>query len=694
VVVVEGERCADAAGAVFPFSTFVTSPGGASAAAKADWSMLQGREVFIWPDLDKPGLAYAEQVAGLLCGTAKSIQIIDVQALARTGPEGEERQPKKGWDLADALEEGWKPSDLRAKALGLMSLYVPPHSEGAHELLAVDAACGPQENDGKNGDPSSSAAHVEGAGSSLPIKPNDAHPEEEAGPADCRAHTVSPKERTRLSFGEFEMTSKGLLAKKQDSNDKIWICAPFEILGRGRNPDGQAWGRLLRWQDEDGREHTDFVSDAALHGDLTALASELAQRGLKIAATRTARSNLATYLNGVWHDERITMVARTGWHVIAEKRTFVLPNGTIGPASQGQVLLQQQAASPYQSRGTLEAWQSSVGTLIADHHRLVLMCSVAFAGPLLDLAGLEGGGVHIYGDSSLGKTTSLAPAASVWGKGASPGFILPWRQTANAFEATAALHTDTVLVFDEVGVADAKAIGTAAYQISAGAGKGRLNRDATLKGRHEWRVMLLSTGELPIAGKIAQDTGRSAQAGQQVRVLDIPADAGEGYGVFSHPGPDGNAGTLSDRIKQAAAETYGMAGPAFVQQLVQNGAEGTAEPLHQIIDAFVQENVPAGANGQVRRAARRFALIGAAGELAQTWGIVPWDEGAALDAAAKAYEDWIATRGGMGSAESGAQVAQVRRFIEAFGESRFDPIPALADVRPRPQSSRMAARAR
>ena len=186
------------------------------------------------------------------------------------------------------------------------------------------------------------------------------------------------------------------------------------------------------------------------------------------------------------------------------------------------------------------AWRTgrnSVGSLIADHHRLVLMCSVAFAGPLLDLAGLEGGGVHIYGNSSLGKTTSLAAPASVWGKGASPGFILPWRQTANAFEATAALHTDTVLVFDEVGVADAKAIGTAAYQISAGAGKGRLNRDATLKGRHEWRVMLISTGELPIAGKIAQDTGRSAQAGQQVRVLDIPADAGEGHGVFEPSRP-------------------------------------------------------------------------------------------------------------------------------------------------------------
>ncbi len=52
-----------------------------------------------------------------------------------------------------------------------------------------------------------------------------------------------------------------------------------------------------------------------------------------------------------------------------------------------------------------------------------------------------------------------------------------------------------------------------------------------------------------------------------------------------------------------------------------------------------------------------------------------------MDAAARAYEDWIASRGGMGSAESSAQVAQVRRFIEAYGESRFDPIAAEADAR-------------
>jgi putative DNA primase/helicase len=41
--------------------------------------------------------------------------------------------------------------------------------------------------------------------------------------------------------------------------------------------------------------------------------------------------------------------------------------------------------------------------------------------------------------------------------------------------------------------------------------------------------MVLSTGEMPMAAKINEDrNGRRAQAGQAVRLLDIPADANKG----------------------------------------------------------------------------------------------------------------------------------------------------------------------
>ncbi len=83
-----------------------------------------------------------------------------------------------------------------------------------------------------------------------------------------------------------------------------------------------------------------------------------------------------------------------------------------------------------------------------------------------------------------------------------------------------------------------------------------------------WRVLTLSTGEIPMAAKIAEDRQRKAYAGQSVRLLDIPADAGRGFGVFDHAGEEGDPARLADAIKSAALASFGTAGPAFVKALV------------------------------------------------------------------------------------------------------------------------------
>ncbi|MFZ3328928.1 MAG: DUF927 domain-containing protein [Methylocella sp.] len=57
---------------------------------------------------------------------------------------------------------------------------------------------------------------------------------------------------------------------------------------------------------------------------------------------------------------------------------------------------------------------------------------------MLHVAGQEGGGINIFGQSSKGKTTILQAAASVWGRGASPGYVQAWRATANGLEGLGA----------------------------------------------------------------------------------------------------------------------------------------------------------------------------------------------------------------------------------------------------------------
>lgn len=96
VLVVEGERAADAASKLFPALVSICSANGAKGAGKADWSPLEGRDVVIWPDADEPGKAYADAVCRrLLIAGAASIAVVQL-------PEG----LPKGMDLADAPPAG------------------------------------------------------------------------------------------------------------------------------------------------------------------------------------------------------------------------------------------------------------------------------------------------------------------------------------------------------------------------------------------------------------------------------------------------------------------------------------------------------------------------------------------------------------------------------------------------------------
>lgn len=66
VIIVEGEKAADAGRIRFPGYVVVTWPGGAQGLGQVDLRPLTGRDVTIWPDNDKPGRDAAELLADLL----------------------------------------------------------------------------------------------------------------------------------------------------------------------------------------------------------------------------------------------------------------------------------------------------------------------------------------------------------------------------------------------------------------------------------------------------------------------------------------------------------------------------------------------------------------------------------------------------------------------------------------------------
>lgn len=485
-----------------------------------------------------------------------------------------------------------------------------------------------------------------------------------------RASISAADPKVKLPYG-FRLKADGLWFNPEGDDALPYrVCGALDVLAQTRDDAGASWGLLLEWHDDDGRQHRWAMPKSLLAGDGGEIRGNLLDRGCYVSPTQKGRSKLMDFLATVTIDARARAVDQSGW----TDGAFALPDRTIGDTPAHRVIYQGAGAfdHAYRSTDTLEEWQAHVARYGAGNSRVALALSAAFVGPLLSLFGEEGGGANFRGPSSIGKTTVLLAAASVWG---SPQFVRQWRATSNGLEGVAVQHNETLLCLDELAQLDAKEAGSVAYMLANGMGKARAGRSGNLRSPARWRVMFLSSGEISL-GELAGRDGRGARrsaAGQEVRILDVEADAGAGLGLFEtlHDAP--NAETLSRRIKEGASRCYGVAGPAFVERLVPH-LDKMGGAIKQGIDQFVKAHVPVGANGQVARGARRFALIATAGEIAIRLGVLPWASGEAEAAAATVFKQWLVGRGGSGASEDREAAAKVRAFLEQHGSSRFEPV--------------------
>lgn len=130
VLVVEGEKCADAGAAELPELAVVSWPGGGKADGKVDWEPLRGRKVMTWADADakrvpltreeeaagvdplsKPILPEAEQPGYQTMSRVRSrLREMDCRLWdVRLPPPGGKPD---GWDIADAVMDGLKGKEL------------------------------------------------------------------------------------------------------------------------------------------------------------------------------------------------------------------------------------------------------------------------------------------------------------------------------------------------------------------------------------------------------------------------------------------------------------------------------------------------------------------------------------------------------------------------------------------------------
>ncbi|EJK8885137.1 DUF927 domain-containing protein [Salmonella enterica] len=440
-------------------------------------------------------------------------------------------------------------------------------------------------------------------------------------------------------------------------NNETWLSSPLEVIGTG-NDDARQYYFILRWK-VPGRNEVTRALPAGDIGEREGWRS-LKSGGVKIVANPRYRGLLSDWIQQNAPAQEWGISHRAGWF----RGAYIMPDGEVIGEPEKPVMFNggSAAASGYTVSGTPDNWRDSVARLAGGNPMMMLGVAASLAAPLIGLVNADGFGVHLFDNSTAGKTTTADIAASVWG---SPDLLrLTWYGTALGIANEAEAHNDSLLPMDEIGQgSSAKDVATSAYTLFNGTGKLQGAKDGGNRELRRWRTVAISTGEKDIETFLAEE-GIRAKAGQLVRLLNIPMEKSTVH--HEH----GNGERHAKALKAAYTENYGATGREWVKWLTrhQQEAKDAVKAARERWCGLIPENY----GEQVKRVADRFAILEAA--LIAGQYLTGWSEQVSRDAIQHCFNAWVGEFG-TGSKEHQQMIAQCEAFLNAYGFSRFAPLP-------------------
>lgn len=448
-------------------------------------------------------------------------------------------------------------------------------------------------------------------------------------------------------------------------NNEAWLCSPLDVIGSGS--DGAERYLVLRWCSPRGGEDITKAIPCADIGEREGW-RQLKSSGVNVTTKSTYRAILADWLQQCGAGQEWVISHTTGWHHGA----YIMPDGEVIGEPETPILFngRSAAASGYSVVGTAESWRDSVARLAGGNPSMMLGVAASLAAPLIGLVGADGFGVHLFEQSSAGKTTTANIASSLWGE--PDALRLTWYGTALGIANEAEAHNDSLLPLDEVGQgSSAKDVATSAYTLFNGAGKLQGAKEGGNRELKRWRTVAISTGEMDIETFLSAGDLK-IKAGQLVRLLNIPMEKSTVFNGL----PNGKA--HADALKEAWIDNHGAPGREWVKWL----ATHQEEAKQGVRDAQARWRglIPSDYGEQVHRVAERFAILEAA--LVVGAMITGWSEQASRDAIQHSFNAWV-KEFGTGNKEHQQIVEQCEAFLNAYGFSRYLPYPDT-DVRDLP----------
>lgn len=233
-----------------------------------------------------------------------------------------------------------------------------------------------------------------------------------------KADELKPRVESRPD-GVYWLTPKVDRESGEILENETWLCSPLEVVGSGS--DAAERYLVLRWKAANGKEIITRAISCADIGEREGWRT-LKSGGVQVTTKSTFRAILADWLqqSGAGQEWRISHTS--GWHHGA----YVMPDGEVIGEPETPILFngRSAAAGGYDVTGTAESWRNSVARLVCGNPSMMLGIAASMAAPLIGLVGADGFGVHLFEQSSAGKTTTANIASSVWGslmRCASPG---------------------------------------------------------------------------------------------------------------------------------------------------------------------------------------------------------------------------------------------------------------------------------
>lgn len=235
----------------------------------------------------------------------------------------------------------------------------------------------------------------------------------------------------------------------------------------------------------------------------------------------------------------------------------------------------------YKEYGDFETWKNKQIECFA-YTIPKIMVAGAYASLLIEKLGINPFGIHIWGETGLGKSVVLLTSASVYGyPDIKNGIVYTGNATSNGLEPRLAFNKNCAFYLDELSMLSSKQIDDMIYLIMQGQGKARMDKSGNTKTTYYWNLVSISNAEMPITNDLSK-------GGTYNRIYQIGAK-GKVFGDMELP-------DIADTFKN----NYGFGAKRFIELIEREDIQAEIKALKkhyysQIISKTEDKQANAGA---------------------------------------------------------------------------------------------------